>query len=933
MEKLVVIDGNSIINRAFYGLPDLTTTDGRHTNAVLGFLNILFKLAAEEQPDYLAVAFDVPHPTFRHEMYPEYKGTRKGMPEELREQVPLLKQMLAAMEVLTIECPGFEADDILGALSVKGTKDGKRVTLVSGDRDLLQLCTDEVLVRVPKTKRTGTEIEDYTPQKVMEVFGVTPSQIVDLKGLMGDSSDNIPGVPGVGEKTAVKILTKYPDVEEAIAHAEELEPKKAREALLQNAELARLCKALATIKTDWEPEFSYEAARFGNLFTDAAYDLCKKLEFKSLLAKYFTAGRAGGEAKKGFPEAPEQIGSPGDVKKLLVSIQKGEYIGFSAAGEELLIAKEGKGYCIEKDVLEQYGRDVAAGGEELPAVRSHAAAGAGKEQGKKGTMAGQSAWETGISCILHEICRAGAYPCAFDLKRFAGYTVRAEAGCYLDAALAAYVLNPLKNSYTYEDIARDYLSLTLPAPAELLAGREPVQLSLFQTDLSEETGAGKTEETDAGKTGERTAAYLEAMTAHAAAKTMLDRLEADGELSLYQKIELPLVFTLYEMEKMGMEVNPAYLAEYSKMLNAGIEELTAKIYQMAGEEFNINSPKQLGVILFEKLKLPYGKKTKTGYSTSADILEKLQSEDPIVGAILDYRQLAKLKSTYADGLAAFIRADGRIHSRFQQMVTATGRLSSMDPNLQNIPVRMELGRKIRKAFVPAKGCCFVDADYSQIELRIMAHLSGDETLIAAYQGEADIHRLTASQVLHIPYNEVTPAQRSGAKAVNFGIIYGISSFGLGQDLNISRKEAEAYINRYFESYPKIKSYLDGLVTQAKETGYVTTLFGRRRPVPEIASSNYMQRSFGERIAMNSPVQGTAADIMKIAMNRVEDRLHREGLASKVVLQVHDELLVETPVEETEQVKRILVEEMAAAADLSVPLKVSVSVGANWYETK
>lgn len=906
MEKLVVIDGNSIINRAFYGLPDLTITDGRHTNAVLGFLNILIKLTQEEQPDYLAVAFDVKHPTFRHEMFPDYKGTRKGMPEELREQVPLLKQMLKAMGILTIECPGFEADDILGALSAKGKRDGKKVTLVSGDRDLLQLCSEEVLVRLPKTTRAGTEIEDYTPEKVMEVFGVTPSQIVDLKGLMGDSSDNIPGVPGIGKTTAPKILAKFPTVEEAIAHAEEVEPKKARESLIQNAELARLSKVLATIRTDWEPEFSYETAKFGNMFTDEAYKLCKELEFKSLLSKYFSAEQGRKEAEKGFAEEPKVISKASELQELLEILKKESYLGFSVSEDVLVLARKEQGYRIGRTLLEEKANDAR----NLPKVRS---------------TSKQLLWQTGISMILHELCSSGARLAACDLKKYVGLTVRADAEHYMDAALAAYVLNPLKNSYTYEDIARDYLGLALPAPADLFELSEPKQMSLFEEE--NENDAEKE------KSGACKVAYYEAMTAQAAAEKLLSLLSEEGAAELYRTIELPLVFTLFEMEQVGMVADPAYLSEYSKLLNEGIEELTGKIYQIAGEEFNINSPKQLGVILFEKLKLPYGKKTKTGYSTSADILEKLRSEDPIVEAILEYRQLTKLKSTYADGLTAFIGTDGRIHSKFNQMITATGRLSSADPNLQNIPVRMELGRKIRKAFVPAKGCCFVDADYSQIELRIMAHLSGDEKLIEAYQKEADIHRLTASQVLHIPYEEVTPAQRSSAKAVNFGIIYGISSFGLGQDLNISKKEAEEYINRYFESYPKIKNYLDGLVEQARTLGYVTTMFGRRRPIPEIASSNFMQRSFGERIAMNSPVQGTAADIMKIAMNRVEDRIYREGLAARVVLQVHDELMVETPVSETEQVKKILQEEMAAAAELAVPLEVSVSVGNDWYETK
>ena len=883
-EKLVVIDGNSIVNRAFYGLPDLTTTDGRHTNGVLGFLNILIKIAEEEKPDYLAVAFDVKHPTFRHEMYAEYKGTRKGMPEELREQMPLLKQMLFAMGVLTIECPGFEADDILGALSAKGARDGMKVSLVSGDRDLLQLSNDDVLVRIPKTKRTGTEIEDYTPAEVLEKYGVTPAQIVDLKGLMGDASDNIPGVPGIGEKTAVKILTAFPTVEEAIAHVDEIEPKKARESLRENADLARLSKTLATIKTDWEPEFSYEAARFGNIFTDEAYKLCKELEFKSLLSRHFSPEQGLSSDDKSFDEKPQVIGTVKETEALFAGLSKEEAVGFSLSGDELVLAIKGKAYVFPTSVTK----------------------------------------ENGISGILHKVCEKQAVLVAIDLKERFSVVAEEDRAFFGDAALCAYLLNPLKNSYTYEDIARDYLKLALPAAETLLLAKEPKQMSLFD-EPEEDTGAD-------AEARRQVAAY-EAMTAQAAYPVLLTELHKTGMEELYRTIELPLVSALYDMEQAGMAVNLSFFSEYSKQLNEGILRLEQEIYRLAGEEFNINSPKQLGVILFEKLKLPGGKKTKTGYSTSADILEKLRSEDPIVENILEYRQLTKLKSTYADGLPAYVAEDGRIHSKFQQMITATGRLSSAEPNLQNIPVRMELGRKIRKAFIPAEGCIFVDADYSQIELRILAHLSGDEQLIRAYREAEDIHRLTASQVFHTPYDEVTSQQRSNAKAVNFGIVYGISSFGLGQDLNISRKEAEEYINRYFETYPKIKQYLDSLVEEAKTKGYVSTLFGRRRPVPEIASSNFMQRSFGERIAMNSPVQGTAADIMKIAMIRVAARLRSDHSKARIVLQVHDELIIEAPVNEVDYVTRILQEEMEAAADISVPLEVSVSTGSDWYETK
>ena len=884
-KKLVLIDGNSIVNRAFYGLPDLTTTDGTHTNGVLGFLNILFKILEEEKPDYVTVAFDVKHPTFRHEMYGEYKGTRKGMPDELREQIPLLKEMLDAMHIQRMEKPGYEADDILGTIAKKAEADGYVVSLVSGDRDLLQLADEKIKVRIPKTKRTGTEIEDYYAKDVVEKYGVTPAQIIDLKGLMGDASDNIPGVPGIGEKTAVKILTQFPTIEEAYAHVEEIMPKKAKESLKENYELAQLSKKLATIKTDCELDFSYEQAEIGNLFSKEAYLLCKKLEFKSLLGRF-------SDVTDTSLEETEQL----ETKMVTMSAKKdlqlkGEYIGIACEYEEaglLAFAVATK----EKAVF-------VPASEENEALFTECLAGITKKQ----TIAG------------------------FDVKSFVGLFQQVERTVH-DLSVAAYLLNPLKDSYTYEDIARDYLKLPVPDKKTLFQavyGTAGKQLTLFEDTSFEEKEA----ENEARKK------YLcyEALVAAKAAQVMLEELQRENMADLYKNTELPLVTTLYDMEKEGIAVHKEALHEYGEKLAVGIAALEKDIYEATGETFNINSPKQLGVILFEKLKLPYAKKTKTGYSTSADILEKLRLEDPIVSKILEYRQLTKLKSTYADGLAGFIGTDGRIHSKFNQMITATGRLSSTEPNLQNIPIRLELGRQIRKVFIPKPGYVFVDADYSQIELRILAHMSGDEQLIQAYREAQDIHRITAAKVFNTPFEEVTEKQRSNAKAVNFGIVYGISSFGLGHNLDISRKEAEEYINQYFATYPRVKQYLDELVKNAKEQGFVTTLYGRKRPIPEITSSNFMQRSFGERIAMNSPIQGTAADIIKIAMNRVHDRLKQEKLQSRLILQIHDELLIEAKEEEVEQVKALLVEEMKKAAELSVPLEVDVKTGTNWYEAK
>lgn len=879
-EKLVLIDGNSIVNRAFYGLPDLTTTDGKHTNGILGFFNILLKLLEEEKPQYIAVAFDLKHPTFRHELFPEYKGTRKGMPEELQEQIPVLKEILDACGILRLEKEGYEADDILGTLAKKGKQDGLDVSLVSGDRDLLQIADDVIKIRIPKTKRTGTEIEDYYPEDVVAKYGLRPEQIVDLKGLMGDASDNIPGVSGVGEKTAVKLLSKFETVENVLAHIEEVTPNKVRENLQKEKDMARLSKQLATIKTDCELEFSYEKAKFGNIFTKEAYQRLKQLEMKSLIAK-FTLSEAEMVEKVTVSDDFISIDGLNEVEKLLNELEKEEKIAITSVfmKEQLLgcmLAIERATYYI----------------------------------GIVGFIT-----EAFLLDRINRLAEKGVTIALFEAKQVAGYFSDTAREHLFDLKIAAYLLNPLKDSYAPVDVARDYLEVMIPSVEDILGKQQIAEAIQEEKEEAFRLLARNTKVTLLG---------LEVLE---------KKLEQEGMKPLFFELEMPLVFLLYEMQEAGIQINKEELSLYGEKLQESIAALESEIYKMAGETFNINSPKQLGVILFEKLKLPFGKKTKTGYSTSAEILEKLKLEDPIIEKILEYRTLTKLKSTYADGLDAFICADGRIHTKFHQTITATGRLSSAEPNLQNIPVRLELGRQIRKLFTPKTGCVFVDADYSQIELRILAHMSEDESLIQAYQEEQDIHRMTASKVFHIPFDEVTPRQRSNAKAVNFGIVYGISSFGLGQDLNITKKEAEDYINQYFEAYPKLKQYLDCLVEQAKETGYVTTLYGRKRPIPELSSSNFMQRNFGERIAMNSPIQGTAADIMKIAMLRVKKALKAQGLQTKILLQIHDELLLEAPKEEAKQVAKLLKEEMMAAACLSVPLSVEVKIGENWYETK
>ena len=877
-EKILLIDGHSILNRAFYGLPDLTNSEGLHTGAVYGFLNILFKVLGEEKPEYLAVAFDRSEPTFRHTKYPEYKGTRKPMPQELKEQIPLLKEMLEKMGITTVSLAGFEADDILGTLAKKGEEKGMDVIILSGDRDLLQLATKKTMIRLPRTAKGQTVIEDYKEDQVQERYLVTPAQIIELKALMGDAADNIPGIPGVGEKTATRLLVEYSSIENAFSHVEEISQKRARESLRENYQMAQLSKELATIRTNSPIEFEQEKFQLGNIFTKEAYELCRKLDFRNFLLKFDPA-----EVNENTME--QDFFTCNDLEGCEALFEKAGHA--EAVGIALLWDKEGV-----------YGAGLALGEDEMYYVPVEGMVTSAYLSDKIGRL--------GKNTTV----------CSMDIKTMLKRADLTHDANVFDCGIAAYLLNPLKSTYTYEELAKDYLDGKLLPGKEELLGKISLKKA-WEEDMPEL---------------EHLACYM-AYTAFATRAPLKAKLQETGMWKVYTEIELPLVFTLDSMEKWGIEVKGEELKNYGEKLTVRIHELEKLIWQQAGEEFNINSPKQLGVILFEKMAIPGGKKTKTGYSTSADILEKLASENPIVNDILEYRQLTKLKSTYADGLGAVIEKDGRIHSTFNQTITATGRISSTEPNLQNIPVRMELGRLIRKVFVPEAGFVFLDADYSQIELRVLAHMSGDEKLIKAYREAEDIHRLTASQVFHIPLEEVTPLQRRNAKAVNFGIVYGISSFGLSQDLSITRKEAAAYIQKYFETYPSIKGFLDGLVEQGKEKGYVSTMFGRRRPVPELKSSNFMQRSFGERVAMNSPIQGTAADIIKIAMNRVYKRLLDEKLRSRLVLQVHDELLIETWKDEIPQVSRILEEEMKGAANLAVELEVDMHQGNNWYEAK
>ncbi|WP_408071032.1 DNA polymerase I [Butyrivibrio sp. JL13D10] len=915
-KKLLLIDGHSILNRAFYGLPDLTNSEGKHTGAVYGFLNILFRLIDEEQPDYVTVAFDVHEPTFRHKIYAEYKGTRKPMPEELREQVPLMKEVLDSMKVCRMEKPGLEADDILGTIAKRGEREGMEVRLVSGDRDLLQIASEHICVRIPKTKAGKTEIENYFAKDVEELYKVNPIQFIELKALMGDSSDNIPGVPKVGEKTAIELMTTYGSIENIYANLENISKKSIRESLAANRELCDLSKVLATIDVNAEFDYSFDDAGIEDIFNRDAYDMFKRLNFRNLLSRF-----------------------EGDVTR---TETKFEIIDIS--GKDKVEDAFKKAYEYAKGNSERF---IGIG---LLSDPTGWAGKAGKENVQLSlfealeeprTLIGVAVCISDESVIYFETdddvteCYVGqklealSADCRlsfFDIKHAYRYFKPFEIDNYndnrkasFDTLIGAYLINPLKNDYLPEDIATEYLQLSIRSKVQIFGKENPAST---ERELRKEyTG------------------YL-AYVNYKAAFILEKRLENENMLGLMDSIEMPLTYILYDMEREGILVKRDELKLYGDKLTGRIEELEKSIHDVVKEatngevtDFNINSPKQLGEILFEKLGLQGGKKTKTGYSTAADVLEKLAPENPIIKDILEYRGLTKLKSTYADGLSAFIGDDERIHTSFNQTITATGRISSTEPNLQNIPMRTELGRAIRKVFVPKDGYVFADADYSQIELRILAHMSGDKGLIEAYHEGRDIHRTTASKVFGIPFEEVTDIQRRNAKAVNFGIVYGISAFGLSEDLNISRADAKKYMEDYLATYPGVKEYQDRAVNEAKEKGFAVTLYNRRRPMPELKSGNFMQRQFGERVAMNAPIQGTAADIIKIAMIRVWRRIRKENLKSRMILQIHDELLIETAKDEVDIISKLLEEEMTKAADLLVPLEAECHTGADWFEAK
>lgn len=880
--KLMVIDGNSLINRAFYGIRMLTTKDGQPTNAVYGFVNILLKLLDEEKPDALCVTFDRKAPTFRHLAYEGYKAQRKGMPDELAAQLPVLKDVLAAMNIPRYELDGWEADDLIGTIAARDTAAGWETVIVTGDKDSLQLVTDSTRVKLVSTRMGQTTTKEMTPETFQETYGFAPIHIVDLKALMGDTSDNIPGVKGIGEKTAMDLIQRYQSVEAIYADVEGVEAKPAvKKKLAEGEEQARMSYDLATIRCDAPIDFSPEDARRREPDGPALYELFLALEFNKLIDKMgLSGGPADGRADKPAAGAVRQ-----------------ERVTDRVRMEEL---------------VEQWRREPWVAVLALPSLDVVAVAWDG---GARAALCAADRLE-GYNELLRALFSGEIQKVSHNVKDLMHLLLdeglSADGFCF-DTALAAYLLSPTDGSYELEKLGITYFNQEFPKAKEYLA---PDAFG----PLADPAGPA------------------EAMCAHAALAAALysalaPKLEELDMHELYYGLELPLCPVLAEMERAGMLVDRRALADFGILLDGRIQADEALIYELAGEEFNINSTQQFGRILFDKLGLPPVKKTKTGYSTNADVLEKLRDKHPIVEAVLDYRQLAKLKSTYVDGLTKVIAADGRIHTSFQNTVTATGRLSSTEPNLQNIPVRTELGAELRKMFVAPAGRVLVDADYSQIELRLLAHIAGDEHMIAAFRTGEDIHTVTASQVFGVPQEQVTHEMRRRAKAVNFGIVYGISDFSLSQDIGVTRAEAKAYMEKYFEKYSGVHAYMTQVVERAKADGYVSTLMGRRRWLPELKSSNFNLRSFGERVALNMPIQGTAADLIKKAMLRVDGRLRREGLEARLVLQVHDELIVECPEGEAEQVQRLLAEEMEHVAELAVPLTAEAHAGKSWAEAK
>ena len=895
-DKLMIIDGNSILNRAFYGLQGsqlLATADGLHTNAVLGFLNILNKFLAEEKPDYLCVAFDLKAPTFRHLEFSGYKAKRKGMPPELAEQMPVMKEVLDAMNIKRLELEGFEADDIIGSISLCAQQQKMQVAIVTGDKDSLQLASESTRVLMPVTRAGKTETEIYDSDGVIARYGVTPLQFIDVKGLMGDPSDNIPGVPGIGEKTAIELIKAFGSLENIYENIEKVEKKGVREKLEANKELAFLSRRIATIDRNMPTLCSMDDLKRSNFDQTRLYGLFKRLEFKSLIEKF------------GLTEAecPECC-APQDLDYAVVD----DIITLAQIASEVKKAGEASIFHLI-DRTSAFESKLAGIAFSWGVENRYIRIGAGISE------------EQFLQQFSHIFGDVSVKLYGHDLKSLIVYLKwrgAAFAGMAFDTMIGAYILNASRNTYTVSELSQEYLGYTFES-------------------MEEATGKGKNFKPFSelpveklSKSAVRHSRTLLELTA-----SLRELIEKNGQESLYNDIELPLVEVLADMEYMGFKVNTEGLVQFSAQLDEKITCAAEDVYTLAGETFNINSPKQLGVILFEKLKLPVQKKTKTGYSTDAEVLEQLAPMHEAVSRILEYRQLMKLKSTYAEGLLNLVNpATGRIHSSFNQTVTATGRISSTEPNLQNIPIKLEMGREIRKVFIPEnKEYLLSDADYSQIELRVLAHITGDANMISAFKNNEDIHTSTASGVFKVPMDQVTPLLRSRAKAVNFGIVYGIGDFSLAKDLGITRKEARRYIDEYLERYPGVKQYMHDTIERGKTYGFVETMFNRRRYLPELKSSNFNMRSFGERVAMNMPIQGSAADIIKIAMVKVYEELKKHNMKSRLILQVHDELIIETLVSERNQVEMLLQESMQNAVSLEVPLVAEVKTGASWYETK
>ena len=907
MEKLVLIDGNSIMNRAFYGIMGskaLTTKDGKYTNAVYGFLAILFKLIEEQKPEYLGVSFDLKAPTARHELYEGYKANRKGMPNELAEQMPMIKEVLRAMNIDIIEKEGYEGDDIIGTLSRYGEKKGLKVIILSGDRDTFQLATDKVEIHIPRTKSGKTETEIYNRDKVKEVYGIEPKQLIEVKGLQGDTSDNIPGVPGIGEKTALSLIKQFKTIDELYEKLERGESGlkgKQKENLEQNKGLAILSRTLGEINLNVPIDDTLEELKVEEWDRQRVLEIFKELNFKRYIERFNLLENDENknmEIKK-IDQLYNVVEKSFDEIKKIIKEQKEMFFYINTANNENqgnIIKEKIIGIGIfNKNNSESYYLDLTDDN---------------KIKDLKDIFEDEEILKIGIDLSK-----------TYILLKQEGINLK---GISFDCSIAAYILNPTNSKFDIDTLSEEYLDISIN---DILGKNEEkqVQINLFDQINNDEKEQSKIE---------KRKYTLYAFLIFKIQEITFKKLEEINALDLFKNIDIPTIEILANMQWNGMHADEEELNQFGNQLKEQLEIKTKIIYEMAGEEFNINSTKQLGEILFEKLNLPVIKKTKSGYSTDVDVLEKLKSKHPIIQELLDYRQLTKLNSTYVEGLKQYINpVTKRIHSFFHQTITATGRISSTEPNLQNIPTRFELGKQVRKIFKPEAGKVYIDADYSQIELRILAHISEDKHMIQAFKDNEDIHKQAASKVFKTPIEEVTKEQRSNAKAVNFGIVYGISDFGLGEQLGISRKQAKQYIDEYLTEYIGIKDFMNNITEVAKEKGYVETLFHRRRYIPELKSNNYMVRQFGMRAAMNTPIQGTAADIMKIAMINVFKQLNKRRLKSKIVLQVHDEMMIEAPIEEVDEVKSIIKKEMENAVVLNVPLIAEVSEANNWYECK